>query len=102
MTTWTSQMGFPLIHVDSRIEPGKKILTLTQEKFNADGRYEKIVSYMQSKSLTVLALFLTTKNALGVLGITFGWLRIFQKFNIASITEDEISRNPLQITCIIY
>jgi len=37
MTTWTSQMGFPLIHVESRIEPGKKILTLTQEKFNADG-----------------------------------------------------------------
>ena len=50
MTTWTSQMGFPLIHVDSRIEPGKKILTLTQEKFNADGRYEKIVSYMQCTS----------------------------------------------------
>ena len=43
MTTWTSQMGFPLIHVDSRIEPGKKILTLTQEKFNADGRYEEII-----------------------------------------------------------
>lgn len=38
MTTWTSQMGFPLIHVESRVEAGKKILTLTQEKFNADGR----------------------------------------------------------------
>merc|ERR1712051_150749 len=37
MTTWTSQMGFPLIHVESRVEAGKKILTLTQEKFNADG-----------------------------------------------------------------
>ena len=45
MTTWTSQMGFPLIHVESRIEPGKKILTLTQEKFNADGRYEEIIYY---------------------------------------------------------
>ena len=38
MSTWTSQMGFPLIHVQSRQEAGgKRILTLTQEKFNADG-----------------------------------------------------------------
>merc|ERR1719245_2621447 len=37
MTTWTSQMGFPLIRVDSKLDGSTRILTLTQEKFNADG-----------------------------------------------------------------
>ena len=37
MTTWTSQMGFPIIHVDSQRDGDKVVLTLTQEKFNADG-----------------------------------------------------------------
>ncbi len=37
MSTWTSQMGFPLVKVNSRVEGNKKILTLTQEKFTADG-----------------------------------------------------------------
>ena len=37
MTTWTGQMGFPLIKVDSRLDGNTRILTLTQEKFNADG-----------------------------------------------------------------
>ena len=38
MTTWTSQMGFPIVHVDSMTDgDGKTVLTLNQEKFNADG-----------------------------------------------------------------
>jgi puromycin-sensitive aminopeptidase len=37
MSTWTSQMGFPVINVQSRTEGSTRILTLTQEKFNADG-----------------------------------------------------------------
>ena len=53
MTTWTSQMGFPLIHVSSKFEDGKKILTLTQEKFNADGSStEGYMWYVPIKILT--------------------------------------------------
>lgn len=33
----TSQMGFPLITVVSSNDNGNKTLTLTQEKFNANG-----------------------------------------------------------------
>jgi len=35
MSTWTGQMGFPVIKV--KHTPGEKMLTLTQEKFDADG-----------------------------------------------------------------
>ena len=37
MSTWTGQMGFPVINVQSRVDGNERILTLTQEKFNADG-----------------------------------------------------------------
>jgi len=38
MSTWTSQMGFPLITVSSeKQDGGKTVLNLSQEKFNADG-----------------------------------------------------------------
>ena len=38
MRTWTSQMGFPVIKVDKvEFAGGKTTLSLTQEKFNADG-----------------------------------------------------------------
>lgn len=37
MSTWTSQMGFPLISVQCQQEDGVKTLKLSQEKFNADG-----------------------------------------------------------------
>lgn len=36
MSTWTKQMGFPLIKVSQRQEGTSRILTLTQEKFCAD------------------------------------------------------------------
>ena len=35
MSTWTGQMGFPVIKI--KRSPGENILTLSQEKFNADG-----------------------------------------------------------------
>ena len=35
MSTWTGQMGFPVIKI--KRSPGEKTLTLTQEKFDADG-----------------------------------------------------------------
>lgn len=38
MGTWTSQMGFPMVKVEkAEYADGKTTLTLTQEKFNADG-----------------------------------------------------------------
>ncbi|CAG2101681.1 unnamed protein product [Medioppia subpectinata] len=38
MTTWTKQKGYPVISVTSRREGNSLILTLTQEKFCADGK----------------------------------------------------------------
>ncbi len=69
MTTWTSQMGFPLVHVESRCEDGKKILTLTQEKFNADGSStEGYVWCIPIKILTsnkkVVEVLLETKDTI--------------------------------------
>ncbi|XP_066991681.2 puromycin-sensitive aminopeptidase isoform X2 [Anabrus simplex] len=37
MSTWTKQTGFPVVKVTSRQEGTSRILTLTQEKFCADG-----------------------------------------------------------------
>lgn len=37
MTTWIKQMGFPVISVSSKQSGTKRILTLTQSKFTADG-----------------------------------------------------------------
>ncbi|XP_021340205.1 puromycin-sensitive aminopeptidase-like [Mizuhopecten yessoensis] len=38
MSTWTQQMGFPVIKVEEKQEGNSRILTLTQEKFCADGQ----------------------------------------------------------------
>lgn len=38
MSTWTKQKGFPVIKVSSVQDGGSRILTLTQEKFCADGQ----------------------------------------------------------------
>jgi puromycin-sensitive aminopeptidase len=38
MSTWTKQKGFPVISVSSRNDGNTRILTLTQEKFCADGK----------------------------------------------------------------
>lgn len=37
MNTWTKQMGFPLIHVESVQHNDERVLTLTQKKFCASG-----------------------------------------------------------------
>ena len=38
MSTWTGQMGFPVIRVQSKMDgANNKVVTLTQEKFSADG-----------------------------------------------------------------
>ncbi|XP_041987811.1 puromycin-sensitive aminopeptidase [Aricia agestis] len=37
MSTWTKQMGFPMVEVSSKQEGANRVLTLTQQKFCADG-----------------------------------------------------------------
>ena len=37
MSTWTRQMGYPVINVTSRQDGSNRVLTLTQEKFSIDG-----------------------------------------------------------------
>ncbi|XP_026480740.1 puromycin-sensitive aminopeptidase [Ctenocephalides felis] len=38
MSTWTQQVGFPMVSVTAKQEGFNRVLTLTQEKFCADGR----------------------------------------------------------------
>ncbi|XP_045180065.2 puromycin-sensitive aminopeptidase-like [Mercenaria mercenaria] len=38
MTTWTKQMGFPVIKVSEKQDGTKRVLEISQEKFNADGK----------------------------------------------------------------
>ncbi|XP_078311638.1 puromycin-sensitive aminopeptidase-like [Crassostrea virginica] len=45
MTTWTKQMGYPVIKVSEKQEGSNRVLTLTQEKFCADGVQPKEGSY---------------------------------------------------------
>jgi aminopeptidase N len=45
-------MGFPVINVQSKSEDGSKTLTLTQEKFNADG--SKSTGYLWAVPISIL------------------------------------------------
>uniref|UniRef100_A0A8W8IJS7 Aminopeptidase n=1 Tax=Magallana gigas TaxID=29159 RepID=A0A8W8IJS7_MAGGI len=45
MTTWTKQMGYPVVKVSEKQEGSNRVLTLTQEKFCADGVQEKEGSF---------------------------------------------------------
>ncbi|XP_067931273.1 puromycin-sensitive aminopeptidase-like [Watersipora subatra] len=38
LSTWTSQMGFPVLQVSETLEGGQRALTITQSKFCADGK----------------------------------------------------------------
>ncbi|XP_067928547.1 puromycin-sensitive aminopeptidase-like [Watersipora subatra] len=38
LSTWTSQMGFPVLQVSETLEDGHRALTITQSKFCADGK----------------------------------------------------------------
>ncbi|CAG2116436.1 unnamed protein product, partial [Medioppia subpectinata] len=44
MNTWTKQKGYPVITVKSRRDGNSLILSLSQEKFNADGKADSEVS----------------------------------------------------------
>jgi puromycin-sensitive aminopeptidase len=47
MCTWIKQMGFPVVKVQSQQANGKRTLTLTQQKFCADGlQSEKVCFWM--------------------------------------------------------
>ena len=80
MTTWTSQMGFPLIHVESRVEAGKKILTLTQEKFNADGRWVKTFHFVRAVLHYLTKGQLVWKGLFGVIVSTKKQMNFFKDF----------------------
>ncbi|XP_063975639.1 puromycin-sensitive aminopeptidase isoform X2 [Diachasmimorpha longicaudata] len=41
MSTWTKQMGFPVLKVDERQDGNDRILSLTQERFLANGSVDK-------------------------------------------------------------
>lgn len=46
MSTWTKQMGFPVVKVTSKQDsPNTRTLTLTQEKFCADGGTSKYTCF---------------------------------------------------------
>lgn len=40
MSSWTKQMGFPVLKVSQKQEGDDRVLTITQEKFCADGKME--------------------------------------------------------------
>ncbi|XP_011304312.1 puromycin-sensitive aminopeptidase isoform X2 [Fopius arisanus] len=44
MSTWTKQMGFPVLKVDQRQDGNDRILSLSQERFLADGSVDKEAS----------------------------------------------------------
>ncbi|CAI8041776.1 Puromycin-sensitive aminopeptidase [Geodia barretti] len=37
MSTWTQQLGYPVITVEAKQEGGNRVLTLSQRKFCGDG-----------------------------------------------------------------
>ena len=54
MSTWTKQMGFPLVSVSQRTEGNKRILKLKQQRFLADGGEDETNALWQVKSLVFL------------------------------------------------
>lgn len=47
MSTWTKQMGYPLITVSQKIDGKKRILKLSQKRFLADGTTDEKNSLWQ-------------------------------------------------------
>ncbi|RWS02375.1 Puromycin-sensitive aminopeptidase-like protein [Dinothrombium tinctorium] len=60
MNTWTKQKGYPVITVSSRQEENNRILTLTQEKFCANGKQ----SESDTKALWLVPVTISTKSDL--------------------------------------
>lgn len=57
MNTWVKQKGYPVISVASRQDGENRVLTLSQEKFNADGKATK------DGSLWMVPISITTSKA---------------------------------------
>jgi len=84
MSTWTGQMGFPVIQVKSRQEGGDRILTLSQSKFNADGAapdgslWQVPVSIKKANSEEVVKVMLDQeKMEVRVAGVGEGdWVKV--------------------------
>lgn len=47
MSSWTKQMGFPVVTVEQRMEGSKRILKLKQNRFIADGGEDELNSLWQ-------------------------------------------------------
>uniref|UniRef100_A0A915PS54 Aminopeptidase n=1 Tax=Setaria digitata TaxID=48799 RepID=A0A915PS54_9BILA len=47
MSTWTKQMGFPLVSVSQKIEGTRRILKMNQQRFLADGTTDEKKSFWQ-------------------------------------------------------
>lgn len=71
MSTWIKQMGFPVVSVSSQQVGSKRVLTLTQDKFTADGQTSEqdyfwmvpiTVSTAQSPNKTTLSTVLDKKT----------------------------------------
>ncbi|XP_023932531.1 puromycin-sensitive aminopeptidase, partial [Lingula anatina] len=77
MNTWTKQMGFPVLKVSDKQEGSNRVLTITQEKFCADGKGDANDSSLwkvpvkictaSSPSIPVKILLLEEKSATVVL-----------------------------------
>lgn len=65
MSTWIKQMGFPVVSVSSVQSGTKRVLTLTQDKFTADGQ-ESAESYFWMVPITVS----TAKDPLAIAATT--------------------------------
>ncbi|XP_046484591.1 puromycin-sensitive aminopeptidase isoform X1 [Neodiprion pinetum] len=57
MSTWTKQQGFPVLKVDQRQEGTSRVLSLSQERFLADGSKDK------EKSLWMIPVSVSTSRA---------------------------------------
>lgn len=60
MSTWTKQMGFPLISVQSEQQGNNRVLTLTQEKFYANPNLKAIAT--QDYKWLIPLTFSSSKN----------------------------------------
>ncbi|KAK3096131.1 hypothetical protein FSP39_023548 [Pinctada imbricata] len=65
MNTWTKQMGYPVIKVTERQDGDKRVMTLSQEKFCADGKQpEGTSSYEWMVPVTIMSKSKDVKKVL--------------------------------------
>uniref|UniRef100_A0A0M3JI88 Peptidase M1 membrane alanine aminopeptidase domain-containing protein n=1 Tax=Anisakis simplex TaxID=6269 RepID=A0A0M3JI88_ANISI len=51
MSSWTKQMGFPLVSVQQTVDGNKRVLKLTQKRFIADGTADENNSVWQQTAI---------------------------------------------------